>query len=343
MTAAQAAVNLLPNSPASSLTPLAEPATLDGPTMSRATNAVIAVVGSLNVDLVAAVQRLPLPGETVTAHVLTRRFGGKGANQALAAARQGARVNMIGCVGDDPEGRTYLDQLRREGINVSTMKTVRGTGTGTAFIAVDAAAENQIIVHPGANGQLSAAAVRNQRARIAVAGALLTQLEIPLDAVLAAIEIANESGVSVVLNPSPACAGFPWGKPRIDFLILNQSEAESLFSRPAATVETDTPGWLAALREKNIRSLIITRGPLSVLTLHDNRFAAVSAHPVEPVDTVGAGDTFAGVFTAQLHAGKSFLEAVRWAAIAAALSTLKPGAQEGIPMAGDVTQALTAA
>ncbi len=310
--------------------------------MSRATNAVVAVVGSLNVDLVADVQRLPRPGETVSALRLIRRFGGKGANQALAAARQGARVTMIGCVGDDPEGRTYMDQLRREGITVSTMKTARGTGTGTAFIAVDAAAENQIIVHPGANGQLSAATVRNQRARIAVAGAMLAQLEVPLEAVLAAIEIANETGAAVVLNPSPANADFPWGAPRINFLIVNQTEAEALFGKPAASLETDTAAWSAALKEKNIGSLIITRGPLSVLTLHQGAFAAVPAHPVEPVDTVGAGDTFAGVFTAQHHGGKSFLEAVRWAATAAALSTLKPGAQEGIPMAGEVTQQIAA-
>lgn len=311
--------------------------------MSRATNAVIAVVGSLNVDLIADVQRLPRPGETVSAPQLTRRFGGKGANQALAAARQGARVNMIGCVGDDPEGRTYLDQLRRESINVSTMKTMRGIGTGTAFITVDAAGENQIIVHPGANGHLSSAAVRNQRARIAVAGALLTQFEVPLEAVLAGIEIANESGVNVVLNPSPACPEFPWGTLRIDFLIVNQSEAEELFGKPAASLEADTDAWSTALRQKKVGTLIVTRGPLSVLTLHQGAFAAVPSLPVEAVDTVGAGDTFAGVFTAQFHAGKPFLDAVRWAAAAAALSTLKPGAQEGIPMAGDVTQVLAPA
>lgn len=309
--------------------------------MSRATNAVVAVVGSLNVDLVADVQRLPRPGETVSAHGLTRRFGGKGANQALAAARQGARVNLVGCVGDDAEGRTYLDQLRREGVNVSTIKTARGATTGAAFITVDAAAENQIIVHPGANGLLSAATVRNQRARIAVAGALLTQLEVPLEAVLAGIEIASESGVNVVLNPSPVSSDFPWGGPRIDFLIVNQTEAETLFDKPAATLETDTAAWSAALQQKKVGSLIVTRGPASVLTLHKGVFAAVPAHPVEAVDTVGAGDTFAGVFTAQHHNGKPFLEAVRWAATAAAMSTLKPGAQEGIPMAGDVARILS--
>jgi ribokinase len=308
--------------------------------MSRATSAVITVVGSLNVDLIADVQRLPRPGETVVAPRLTRRFGGKGANQALAAVRQGARVTMIGCVGDDPEGRTYMDQLRRESITVSTMKTARGTSTGTAFIAVDATAENQIIVHPGANGELTAAAVRNQRARIAVASALLVQFEIPLEAVLAAIEIANGSSIPVVLNPSPANPEFPWGTPRIDVLIVNQPEAEALFGLPVDTLETDFKAWDAAIAAKKIRTLIVTRGARSTLTLHHDEFAAVPCHPVEPVDTVGAGDTFAGAFTAQHYSGKPFLEAVHWANVAGALATLKAGAQEGIPMAGDITQAL---
>ena len=308
--------------------------------MSRATKAVVTVVGSLNVDLIADVQRLPRAGETVAASQLTRRFGGKGANQALAAARQGARVTMVGCVGDDAEGRTYMDQLRREGVTVSTIKTARGTSTGTAFIAVDAAAENQIIVFPGANGQLSGGAVRSQRARIAVATALLVQLEVPLDAVLAGIEIANESKVPVVFNPSPANPAFPWGKPLIDFLIVNQSEAEALFTHPVETLDTNSATWLAAMNEKKVSTLIITRGAHSTLTLHQGTFAEVPTLPVEAVDTVGAGDTFAGVFAAQHQTGKSFIETVRWANAAGALATLKAGAQEGIPMAGDVTQAL---
>lgn len=309
--------------------------------MSRATNAVIAVVGSLNVDILADVQRLPLPGETVVASQVVRRFGGKGANQALAAARQGARVTMIGCVGDDPEGRTYMDQLRREGITVSTMKTARATSTGTAFIAVSSEnAENQIIVHPGANGQLTAATVRNQRARIAVASAVLIQLEVPLDAVLAAIEIANETRVPVILNPSPILPDFPWGGCRIDFLIVNQNEARAVFGLDPESLESETALWVAALAQKKVQTLIVTRGRRPTQTLHQGVYQTVPTHPVAPVDTVGAGDTFAGVFAAQHHSGKPFLEAVRWANVAGALATLKPGAQEGIPMAGDITQAL---
>lgn len=311
--------------------------------MSRATNAVIAVVGSLNVDILADVQRLPRPGETVVATQVITRYGGKGANQALAAARQGARVTMIGCVGDDPEGRTYMDQLRREGITVSTMKTARATSTGTAFIAVSSEnAENQIIVHPGANGQLTAATVRNQRARIAVASALLVQLEVPLEAVLAAIEIANETRIPVVLNPSPVQADFPWGSCRIDCLIVNQTEAQAVFGLDAGTLETETAAWSAALAEKKVQTLIITRGSQPTQTLHQGVYQTVPTHPVSPIDTVGAGDTFAGVFAAQHHSGKPFLEAVRWANVAGALATLKPGAQEGIPMAGDITQAIAA-
>jgi ribokinase len=311
--------------------------------MSRATNAVIAVVGSLNVDILADVQRLPRPGETVAATQLTRRFGGKGANQALAAARQGARVTMIGCVGDDPEGRTYMDQLRREGITVSTMKTARATSTGTAFITVASEnAENQIIVYPGANSQLTAAAIRNQRARIAVASALLVQLEIPLEAAVAAIEIANESRIPVVLNPSPINPDFPWGTCKIDFLIVNQTEAESLYNLSPDTLESQTAAWTSAHAEKKIHTLIVTRGNQPTQTLTQGTCQTVPVHPVTPIDTVGAGDTFAGVFAAQHHAGKPLLEAIAWANVAGALATLKPGAQEGIPMAGDITQALAA-
>ena len=312
--------------------------------MSRATTALITVVGSLNVDLIADVPHLPKPGETVPAAGLTRRFGGKGANQALAAARQGARVTMIGCVGDDAEGRTYMDQLRREGVTVSTMKTARGISTGTAFIAVAAAdAENQIIVYPGANGQLTAAAVRNQRSRIAVASALLTQFEVPLEAVLAAVEIANESRVPVVLNPSPACPDFPWGGPTIDYLITTESEAAGLFGLPPASLLSQPGDWLPLLKEKKVRTLIITRGAQSTLALHEGQPLEVPTFAVTPVDTVGAGDTFAGVFAAQAHSGKPLAEALRWANVAGALATLKPGAQESIPMAGDITQALAPA
>ncbi|MCB1209086.1 MAG: ribokinase, partial [Verrucomicrobiales bacterium] len=172
--------------------------------MPLPSSAPITVVGSLNMDLIASVQRLPSPGETVAALGITRRFGGKGANQALAASRHGATVSFIGCLGDDPDGRDYRNHLRREGINCSAVGSIRNQPTGSAIIAVDAAGENQIIVIPGANAQLSGPTVKMQRSRIAVSKALLLQLEVPLETVVDAITIANQTNVPVVLNPSPA-------------------------------------------------------------------------------------------------------------------------------------------
>jgi len=175
----------------------------------------------MNVDLIASVKRLPAVGETVSASSLEKRFGGKGANQALAAARHGAQVTLIGCLGDDPDGRDYRNHLRREGINCSAVNTVKG-GTGNAFIAVDAKGENQIIVIPGANAALTAPSLKMQRARIEVAKALLIQLEVPLETVVEAIKLANGRDVPVVFNPSPIQPEFPWGKVTVNVLIVNQ-------------------------------------------------------------------------------------------------------------------------
>lgn len=310
--------------------------------MARAAAASLVVVGSLNVDLIATVKRLPAPGETVPATGLERRFGGKGANQALAAARQGANVTLIGCLGDDPDGRDYRNHLRREGINCSTVNTVRG-GTGSAFIAVDAKGENQIIVIPGANAALTAPTLKVQRARIEVARALLTQLEVPLESVVEAVKLANGRQVPVILNPSPCRSDFPWGKVRVDVLIVNAGEAREIFGADAADMPEAVKDWQEKLKAKNVGVLIVTRGDKSTLVLHGEGFKKVATHAVRPVDTVGAGDTFAGAFATYHAEGMPLLECVRWANAAGALATLKHGAQEGIPMRGDVQSALSKA
>jgi ribokinase len=307
---------------------------------SLASKAVMAVIGSLNVDLIAGVGHLPAPGQTVAAATLDKRLGGKGANQAVAAARQGARVTLIGCVGDDPDGRSYLDHLRREGVSVHGVKTSRNTNTGTALIAVDAIGENQIIVYPGANGSLTAGLVRQQRARIAVAAALLLQAETPTESLTTGLQLAEECGVPVVFNPSPEPRDFPWGAHPIEVLIVNQSEAQNLFSLNPDHLPDDPANWLAAMQPKAIHHLIITRGNRSTLVLNAAACTEISALPVAAIDTVGAGDTFAGVFTAQWAGGMPLLDAVRWANAAAALSTLKPGAQEGMPLSGEVARRL---
>lgn len=308
--------------------------------MARISAASVVVVGSLNVDLIASVKRLPAPGETVAAGGLERRFGGKGGNQALAAARQGAQVTLIACLGDDPEGRDYRNHLRREGINCSAVNSVRG-GTGSAFITVDAKGENQIVVIPGANAALTSPTLKMQRSRIEVAKALLTQLEVPLDAVVDAIRLANGRNVPVILNPSPIVPEFPWGKVTIDVLIVNEVEAKQLFQADPTDLAEALEAWKEQLKTKAVKTLIITRGDRSTLVLTESGgLKKVATHKVKAVDTVGAGDTFAGAFTTHLAEGAPLLECVRWANCAGALATLKAGAQEGVPTRGDVQSAL---
>ncbi len=308
--------------------------------MARVTPPNVVIIGSLNVDHIALVEHLPAPGETVAATRLDKRLGGKGANQALAAARQGVQATLIGCLGDDPDGRDYRNFLRREGVNCSSLNTVRG-GTGTAFIAVDAQAENQIIVIPGANAALTAPAVRMQRARIAVAKVLLLQLEIPLETAVEAIQIANETNVPVIFNASPIRADFPWGSVKVAVLIVNETEAQNIFAEAATS--SDLKVWKGKIHARGLQHVIITRGAQPTRVISESSLLEVPAHPVTPVDTVGAGDTFAGAFAAHFAEGTAIKEAVRWANAAAALSTLKSGAQEGVPYRGDVQSSLTQA
>src|SRR5947209_5782702 len=187
----------------------------------------VVVVGSLNVDYLAMVERLPAAGETVPAARLVRCFGGKGANQAVAAARQGATVNMIGCVGADDDGRAYSRHLRAEGIRTSAISSTTRALTGTALIAVDRMAENTIIICAGANGELRPATIRAHQEAISSAKLLLVQFEIPMASVIEAVRIANRAGVPVVLNPSPQRDGFPWGRHRLDALVANAGEAHA--------------------------------------------------------------------------------------------------------------------
>ena len=300
----------------------------------------VLVVGSLNIDYIAAVKRLPAAGETVAATGLVRRFGGKGANQAVAAARQGARVSMIGCVGADDEGRAYCRRLRAEGIDTAGISATQKALTGTALIAVDQAAENTIIVAAGANGELKPAAIRAQRKRIASADILLLQLEVPMATVVEAVRIANQSKVPVVLNPSPLRDGFPWGKCGLDTLMVNAGEAEVIFGLPLTSLPLALPKWQRALSKWRIERLIITRGAKPTLCVSAAGYLKVPTLKVRPVDTVGAGDAFAGSFAARLTGGGDIVNTIRHANCAGALATLKAGAQEAIPNRARTQKAL---
>lgn len=288
----------------------------------------LVVVGSLNIDYIASVDCLPVPGQTITARCLVRRFGGKGANQAVGAARQGARVSLIGAIGDDENGKSYLRRLRQEGIAIRGIVTKKKSLTGTALIAVEQSAENVIIVAPESNGRLAPADVHAQADCIRRADVLLLQWELPQAAVVQAVRIANRAGVPVVMNPSPARQGFPWRECFLDTLIINEGEGEALLGLRTAAAQKV---WNKALAAHRIKHLLVTRGAKPTVCFSDGGRFEVPTLKVKPVDTVGAGDAFAGAFAARRAEGTGLFDAIAYANCAGALATMKSGAQASIP------------
>lgn len=290
----------------------------------------IAVAGSLNVDHTLTVTRIPRPGETVTGTGAFTCWGGKGANQALAAARAGAAVHLIGCVGADDFGTRYREYLARAGVAVEGVGIAPGAvPTGSAFILVEESGENLIVVHPGANHALTLAHVEAEANRIRQSNVLLLQLECPVEPVRRAAEIARDAGVPVILNPSPWPADLRALRIPCDFLLVNETEAAALLGRPEFV-----PGELAVslLEYLDLQALLVTRGSSSTCVCsRADGFFECPPFPVTPVDTVGAGDAFAGAFAVALAEQRPLPEAVRFANAAGALATLKPGAQSAIP------------
>ena len=274
--------------------------------------ATVTVVGSINLDLVAACPRLPRPGETVLASDLARYPGGKGANQALAAARAGADVILVGAVGDDPEADAALALLRESNVDLSRV-IVSAAPTGIALITVDESGENQIVVVPGANATLTAEQIDASGADV-----VLCQLEIPDEAVLAAGRTAT--GLFCV-NAAPAR---PLGEEildRVDVVIVNEGEREALADELAHT---------SAL-------VVVTLGAAGAKAYRSGRLVAEAIPPsVDPVDTVGAGDAFCGAFVTALGGGASVATALAWGCAAGALATTRPGAQPSLPTASEI-------
>lgn len=297
----------------------------------------IVVVGSLNVDHTLRVPHIPAPGETLTSSSMLTCFGGKGANQAVAAARAGGRVAMIGCVGVDDFGTRYIEALKAEGIDTTGVLRAE-TPTGSAFIAVDDRGENSIIVNPGANHAITPEDINKHANLIRGADVLLLQLECPLAVVRRAAEIAREAGVRVILNPSPLSEAFLAERFEVDVLIVNEGEAEKilgevgrlLLQAPLRRAEDSSPYLPIA----KCRHLIITRGADATLSITEHGMNDFQPPKVTPVDTVGAGDTFAGAYA--VASSDVAVDAIRFANAAGALATLKAGAQPSIPMRDEV-------
>jgi ribokinase len=284
----------------------------------------VVVVGSINADLVVTVRRLPRPGATVTGGTFARHGGGKGANQAVAAARLGARVSMVGAVDADDLGEAALRELAAEGIDVSAVARLEDAPTGVAAIVVDENGENQIAVASGANAELGGEGVEAALQGLRGTGVVLLGHEVPVAAVVAGIRAARAAGWTVVLNPAPA-RPLPDG---LDGVILtpNADEAREL----AGTDDVDSAAQ--ALAARTGAPVLITLGAGGAL-LDGERLPAT---PVEVVDTTGAGDAVNGALAAELAAGRPLREAAAFAMTAAALSTRKAGARAGMPRRDEV-------
>jgi ribokinase len=292
--------------------------------------AAIAVVGSLNLDLVVRVSRLPARGETVSGDDVFRNPGGKGANQAVAAARLGRGVAMVGCVGGDEAGRELLASLEADAVDRSRVRVVDGVPTGTAFITVSEDGENQIVISPGANARLTPDDVATAGTALAAAAVTLLQLEVPLEAVAAA---ARTAGGTVVLNPAPVRALPSALLGEVDVLVPNRVELAQLAAgRVPATVDeaAELAGRLPA------RAVVVTLGADGALVVDHGRARHVPAVPVRPVDTTAAGDAFCGGLADTLAAGATLEDAARRAVRVAAAACLRQGAQASLPTPADL-------
>jgi len=288
----------------------------------------IVVVGSLNIDHTLRVARFPRAGETLTANSALTCYGGKGANQAIAAARAGGSVALIGCVGEDSGGEAYRRYLESEGIDIRGIATT-ATPTGSAFITLDENGENCILVHPGANHDLTPGRVDDLSKLITGASILLVQLECPFPAVSRAIKIASDAGVRVILNPSPWNERYLQADWAVDILIVNEHEATFITGGSLDVAQSDAASACAAAR---CPTLIITRGASPTLALtREGKVVEVAPPEVRPIDTVGAGDAFAGAFAVALAEKRSLPDALAFANAAGALATLAEGAQTALP------------
>ncbi|MDX6040608.1 ribokinase [Scandinavium lactucae] len=290
----------------------------------------LVVLGSINADHILNLESFPRPGETVTGNQYQVAFGGKGANQAVAAGRSGANIAFIACTGDDDTGERVRKQLASDNIDVEPVTVVAGESTGVALIFVNGEGENVIGIHAGANAALSTDLVAEQQQRIAQADALLMQLESPLESVQAAAEIAHRNNTTVVLNPAPARALSDDLLALVDIITPNETEAEKL---TGVRVTNDDEAARAAqvLHDKGIGTVIITLGSRGVWASQQGNGQRVLGFKVQAIDTIAAGDTFNGALMTALLEGEALPEALRFAHAAAAIAVTRKGAQPSVP------------
>ena len=291
----------------------------------------IVVIGSINMDLVCRTGHIPAPGETVLGEDLQTIPGGKGANQAVAAARLGGSVAMIGRVGDDAFGGTLLAGLKKNGVDAGHVRVTKNCASGCALITVAENGENSIVVSPGANGRVTPADVEKARGVIKGASAVVMQLEIPLETVEFAIRLCRKLGVRTILDPAPVPAkGLPQTLYEVDILSPNQSEAKALAGRKG---EDQAMGSLLLRRGSGM--VVLKRGEQGALIFDGRDVCAVRPFKVKAVDTTAAGDAFTAGLAVGLGEGMMIGDAVRLANAAGAICCTRFGAQPALPTRGE--------
>jgi ribokinase len=290
----------------------------------------ITIIGSINMDLVTSTTQIPKVGETVLGYSFHTIPGGKGANQAVAAARLGTDVTMIGAVGDDSFGKTLVEHLTNEGINTESILKVEDNSTGIASIILWEA-DNSIIVVPGANNHITPEVIERHEDKIINSNILLVQLEIPLESVNRAVELAKKHGIRTILNPAPIQKLPKDLLEMVDFVTPNEHEQALLFASIDGTDQE-----LEKLKEK----CIVTKGSKGVMIYKNGEKVEIPSIQVEAVDTTGAGDSFNGALATALCEGLEIEEACRFANVVGAISVTKLGAQTGMPTKKEVEEFL---
>ena len=295
----------------------------------------ITVVGAANVDLIMRLERLPAVGESVTGGEFFQTFGGKGANQAVAASRAGGQTAFIACIGDDAFGERYRESLQADGVDTSGVYTEHGVPTGTALILFDQKGDNYLGVASGANAALLPLSIEEQAPLIARSSWILLQMEIPYPTVHRALEIAKQHGVPSILNCAPARPADIALCEFLQGLVVNEVEASALSGMP---IHNPTEALVAAekLRALGPAFVIVTMGADGAAVVSDTVWTCVPAFPINPIDTTAAGDTFCGALAVALAEGEPLVKAVRFGCAAAALAATRIGAQPSIPHRSEI-------
>jgi ribokinase len=299
----------------------------------------VLVVGSINMDLVMRVPRFPQAGETLTGGAFAVVPGGKGANQAAAAARLGSEARLVGAVGADQFGEAALANLQRQGVDVAAVRRLPDAHTGVAMIIVEPGGRNTILVASSANGELRATDVQAEAPLFAWANILVLQCEVPLEATLAAIRLARANGRPVLFNVAPAPAELPEEALAVDWVVVNEQEAAALTGILPADVPSALEAALA-LRRRGAQQAIVTLGALGCVYAGREGTGHIPAPQVEAVDTTAAGDAFVGALATALARGEPLSEALLYANCAGALAVTKLGAQSSLPDAASVAALL---